>query len=63
MNLGCWGEIVTTYNPNTRVVFLCTHRGTLELSWPLEKKGSSVVHKEYSGAQILLNPPRVLEVA
>ena len=38
MNLGCWGEIVTTYNPNTRVVFLCTHRGTLELSWPLEKE-------------------------
>jgi len=38
MNLGCWGEIVTTYNPNTRVVFLCTHLGTLELSWPLEKE-------------------------
>jgi hypothetical protein len=51
MNLGCWGEIVTTYNPNTRVVFLCTHLGTLELSWPLEKevlRGSP----EYPGAQI-----------
>ena len=52
MNLGCWGEIVTTYNPNTRVVFLCTHLGTLELSWPLEKEVLSVVHQRYSsGAQ------------
>ena len=25
---------IATYNPNTLVVFLCTHRGTLELSWP-----------------------------
>ena len=54
MNLGCWGEIVTTYNPNTRVVFLCTHLGTLELSWPLEKEVLSVVHQRQrysSGAQ------------
>ena len=52
MNLGCWGEIVATYNPNTRVVFLCTHRGTLELSWPLEKEVRPWL-PEYSGAQIL----------
>jgi hypothetical protein len=53
MNLGCWGEIVATYNPNTRVVFLCTHRGTLELSWPLEKEVPCPWLPEYSGAQIL----------